>query len=1179
MRLSMLLGCVRNPGRGDGTRGRASVFASGVSEVRMRLGRSLVLAAIALTCSPAQAGQGVSWNFQNSSGIAANGSAFKNIAARSGTQCAFIQQKGWFEQSFKVAEGGGHVVSFWASLRWWPTASHDFDVLVDGNSLGRVGPTQLSAYAWRKVSFPVDLAAGKHTLRFQGVNSKEGDFTSFIEDVRIASASGADVPLRNAGFDDVRIAASSFVRRPAEKTEALFKLEGKVTTSGKAIYGRIVGIADGRVAPLQAIATMPTVKVNGRDVGTPTTLVNTGEHEGFVLLLPEGVGIGQGDAVTLSAPEAWATVSNDFCVAMEGQPIEVCTGRSFVGTDSMERTLKLGFNFGHLITPYWGVNAITKNLRVRIQRWEGGVTGADANWYPTRLSQESADAFFIEDNSKNGIDGTGVPTPEGLYAVGWGRSSPVVCSIVSRDADVTERVDLANPGNSRGQGLVRVFRVKRKPGAVRTNFSLALRITDRTRAPRLTYLAIYGPGDFKWAANTPTVLEDVEDLAAPSAMMLYRTSSGLGTARFADGMLNFDNAANVCEPEHLLPESRFAWHGWVKNWRINYVQARPWTREGSPYIYSSLFGEPYPATLGQSLAAARPGAIETVEIPDAETAPVLEGLVLRAGAERMRVLSVSGTTVKLERGSESTTPATHEAGPILVSGRHAVESLASFAKQDKQVTELVTREPHRFRTGMHAYFEGDGWGAWTYSDGSKAQGGSTLHYYRYVALVTGPNTFVVVGGKAATRANVTLPAPVKLDPSRCFTDVHIPPAFGMPYSAIARLAADRGADLYLNFTFGASDTLVDHIARIVRDNYPPGRRIYLEYINEPWNWAYVTSHSQATFNWLLGKVPEGGFLWQVRRTGQIHKRFAAVFEEVGRAGEVRSILNMQQGTARLVRQIVQQARSEKSPIPDVAIAPYTEFSHHPSIVKGLNVADLDQAVDLWIYNLVYGTKPITGSVTHLKAHREAVNAVNKEFGTAVELHGYEGGVETAWPEVTTKLAQGASARDTTFQTTGASLFSPGQYLRIGSEWVRVRSISGKEVVVERARGGTAAAAYKAGAVLRNSWIESGRDLVYNPLFRIAEFDQFGLWQRYFDSMTINGFALHFVSGAKLWGMYHWLGQLPGRGDGSDGRFDNRTLLASPGYPSSKRVNQNQDLKAVSVRGQALIEWNQGASKK
>ena len=201
-----------------------------------------------------------------------------------------------------------------------------------------------------------------------------------------------------------------------------------------------------------------------------------------MILLPPGVSVEQGDKVTLSAPQAWATVKNDFAEAMEEQPIEVCTGRSFVGTDAMDRTLKAGVNYGHLATPFWSTYALPKNLARRILRWFSGVVGADKDWVPTKLSEDSVEADFISTGNKNGLDNTGVPIPEGLYAVGWGRSSPVECAITSPDAVVTERADMANPGDANGQGLVRVFDVRRKRGAASATFTLRLKLTDRTRA-------------------------------------------------------------------------------------------------------------------------------------------------------------------------------------------------------------------------------------------------------------------------------------------------------------------------------------------------------------------------------------------------------------------------------------------------------------------------------------------------------------------------------------------------------------------------------------------------------------------------------------------------------------------------------------------------------------------------
>ena len=62
-------------------------------------------------------------------------------------------------------------------------------------------------------------------------------------------------------------------------------------------------------------------------------------------------------------------------------------------------------------------------------------------------------------------------------------------------------------------------------------------------------------------------------------------------------------------------------------------------------------------------------------------------------------------------------------------------------------------------------------------------------------------------------------------------------------------------------------------------------------------------------------------------------------------------------------------------------------------------------------------------------------------------------------------------------------------------------------------------------------------------------------------------------------MYTWGWQPHGKGDGSDGKANNRLCLATPGYPYSKASTTNQDQQNVSVRGQAFLEWMQPAQDK
>jgi Concanavalin A-like lectin/glucanases superfamily len=100
------------------------------------------------------------------------------------------------------------------------------------------------------------------------------------------------------------------------------------------------------------------------------------------------------------------------------------------------------------------------------------------------------------------------------------------------------------------------------------------------------------------------------------------------------------------------------------------------------------------------------------------------------------------------------------------------------------------------------------------------------------------------------------------------------------------------------------------------------------------------------------------------------------------------------------------------------------------------------------------------------------------------------------------------------------------------------------------------------------------DAIYHPNWYWIELDLYGLWQTVgYHRFNIYGLAMFQVSG-NLWGVYRWMDQDHGYGDGSDGKADNRLCLATTKLPTV-----NQDLQNVSVRGQALLDWNRSVHKK
>ena len=283
-----------------------------------------------------------------------------------------------------------------------------------------------------------------------------------------------------------------------------------------------------------------------------------------------------------------------------------------------------------------------------------------------------------------------------------------------------------------------------------------------------------------------------------------------------------------------------------------------------------------------------------------------------------------------------------------------------------------------------------------------------------------------------------------------------------------------GADLHLNFPFAASDSYVDAVARIDAGQLP-GRTEGLPRIHQ--RALELGLHDLPVPGSVLlapGRQPEGGCSGTSGGRGRSTSDSPPASRRKGRGAEVRSILNMQLGAGGgTVRGIVKQALDEGLPPPDIAIAPYVDFGNQPSLVKAFNVAEPragGRPLDLESRLRPRTRRGETGRAV-LRGPPGRVDAVNKEFGTSVELYGYEGGASTAWPLVTTTLrGPRRPARDAA--VADASLFSPGQFLRVGPEWVRVRRIAGNVLTVDRAQAGTAAAAYKAGAAVRNSYVES-----------------------------------------------------------------------------------------------------------
>jgi hypothetical protein len=156
---------------------------------------------------------GSAWIFNGGAGLSGNNSGFTagNPAAPEGAQVAFLQGKGSFSQAVSGWAAGSYVLTFDAAQRGNYQASHqDFSVLVDGVVIDTFTPSGTSYQGYTTAAFTV--AAGAHTITFQGLDSAGGDNTAFIDQI-VAQVSRS--PIADVGFEQMSVGTGQFQYRPA----------------------------------------------------------------------------------------------------------------------------------------------------------------------------------------------------------------------------------------------------------------------------------------------------------------------------------------------------------------------------------------------------------------------------------------------------------------------------------------------------------------------------------------------------------------------------------------------------------------------------------------------------------------------------------------------------------------------------------------------------------------------------------------------------------------------------------------------------------------------------------------------------------------------------------------------------------------------------------------------------
>ena len=945
-------------------------------------------------------------------------------------------------------------------------------------------------------------------------------------------------------------------------------------------------------------------------------------------------------AVALGQGYASAAVSTPLTLTNNGPTSSAAlgSGKSCFGTDTLVKTLRPGYNIGYCSVNIQNPYTIFANLRYR--QSSGPFASYTQDGYPAGVSR-NVGIDFVDLSGPNAIDNTNYPVVAGYYAVGYddlayGTSNQ--CNITlaatyfsTMSSTVTQVTSCNNPGTN-GIGQFYLFDVQPISGSGTANisFSLVYTMPNGGTATQLQNVYVLGPGDFTVPSLTNTSWSFPRP-APPGPLSWIWTENffknGCGSMRWVDGLLGQGTSGNtqVTEPWEMHELYDYSWDVQQFWPAVTVTTARAFS---SGYIYSDFFGSSWSpqtsssvaVTLGANMTGLTAGSgtvsvapgqttitfstsqsgltglafigegeatgtynnlitggsgttwtlafpfkgpanaaatwstlqstLTLSAVPQAGDAPFY-GIMLQIDSEYMRCVGYSGTTVNVVRAQVwNQTPsvaAAHSSGATITCGnRLAMSGLPLSYTPNCQWVEMVTSTPHNLKSCLQIGQNSGTIPTMTCTDGTVLNSwpGSDICF----VWPTGQYTFLIDFGAQGSSSAVTL-GPSTAYPSAptsyTLSGVTIQnpaPNAGVPHEAVAiATGAIPGCDLYINMPANASDSYCYNAAIKVLNNFPAGRRVYVELDDEPWNFGAPIYYQKNWYNEFLGYSDVNG--WYAVRAGQIRSVWKTVFGS--RSSEI--YMGVGVWTVYAANQPMIPSLTEHNVIVDAYfIAPYisptASTQATPISTASWNAANITQMADLFIHDVWHNPLNTTGFVgpqdgSVAGTHWNAIATYNAWLdanhpGTRhMVLVGYEGDYSIGAPDTCTTCSSGVNYGFDSAQ--GFGNITP--YLN--------------------------------------------HDIQYDPVWRIYEKDYFALLQNLGFSNINNQSIIIYYFYEMAWGTFYWGAQPTGKGDGSDGKANNRHCLATPGYPYTKAATTNQDATNVSVRGQALAEWMQPAQDK
>ena len=204
---------------------------------------------------------------------------------------------------------------------------------------------------------------------------------------------------------------------------------------------------------------------------------------------------------------------------------------------------------------------------------------------------------------------------------------------------------------------------------------------------------------------------------------------------------------------------------------------------------------------------------------------------------------------------------------------------------------------------------------------------------------------------------------------------------GMSVEYMVQLANDLDADPWFNMPHMADDAFVRNFATYVRDHLEPGRKAYVEWSNEIWNFGWGFEASQ----WVAGQAAAAGLdpdygQWIV--AGREAKRDMDIWSAVF-AGQTSRVVRVAAGWAAVDWVTGQVAEAMGGSFDAIAIAPYiTPTDEQRAAYSAATTVD----------RVIADTRAnVATSLEWTAAHERLAQQWSARLGRSIQLVAYEGG--------------------------------------------------------------------------------------------------------------------------------------------------------------------------------------------